>query len=341
MSQKKLTVAILSILFTVLLQPMATSLADDSSDGPSAGNSPWASGETPGGSSFSRGKDGGVFLPTRDAKGLPKAGDGLGVGPVTYHAKGTIIANPNIYLIWYGSWGSNSCSEPSGTTSTASITKDLISNLGNSSWNNINTTFYQKIKGEKTFVSSAIRYSGCTVDSGSLGTNLDAIGGAQVSDVVSGAIKNRSLPSDEQGVYLVLTSADISVAGFLTQFCGYHSSFTNSARTIKYAFIGDPSAHLASCAVQTVVSPNNNLAADAMASIIAHEVVEAISDPEGLSWFDKAGYENADKCAWKFGAATKIANGSFMNMTLGQRPYLIQQNVAANTNTCLSGLQEK
>ena len=341
MSRKKLTVAVVSILLTVFLQPIATSLADDSSDGPSAGNSPWASGETPGGSSLSRGKDGGVYLPTRNAESAPKVGDGLGLGPVKYHAKGTVIVNPNIYLIWYGSWDLNSCSEPSGTTSTVSITKDLISNLGDSSWNNINTTFYQKIKGEKTFVSSAIRYSGCTVDSASLGTNLDAVGGAQVSDVVSRAIKNRSLPSDEQGVYLVLTSSDISVAGFLTQFCGYHSSFATPKAAIKYGFIGDPSANLASCAAQRLVSPNNNPAADAMASIIAHEVVEAISDPEGLSWFDKAGYENADKCAWRFGTATKIANGSFMNMTLGQRPYLIQQNVAANTNTCLSGLQEK
>lgn len=317
---------------------MGLAVADDASDVPSAGNSPWASGETPGGSSFSRGKDGGVFLPTRNARTAKTVGDGLGLGPVKYHAKGKIIANPNIYLIWYGSWDSNSCSASSGTTSTASITKDLISNLGGSSWNNINTTFYQKIEGEKSFVSSSMRYSGCTFDAASLGTSLDAVGGPQVSDIVNRAITNRALPSDEQGVYFVLTSTGISVAGFLTQFCGYHSSFIKSEKTIKYAFSGDPSANMNACAAQKVVSPNENPAADAMASIIAHEIVEAVSDPEGLSWFDKVGYENADKCAWRFGASTKIGNGSFTNMTLGTRQFLIQQNVAANTNTCLSGL---
>jgi hypothetical protein len=38
-----------------------------------------------------------------------------------------------------------------------------------------------------------------------------------------------------------------------------------------------------------------------MASIIAHESEEAISDPDLNAWYDSRGEENADKCAWTFG----------------------------------------
>ena len=144
--------------------------------------------------------------------------------------------------------------------------------------------------------------------------------------------------NDSNGVYLVLVAANVNVEGFLTTFCGYHSAFVNRNTVIKYSFIGDPSASLGSCISQIAVSPNGNVVADGMASVLAHELVEPISDPLGYSWFDDAGFENADKCAWTYGAAVKAADGSFSNMTIGGRKYLIQQNVAANTNVCVSSV---
>ena len=38
-----------------------------------------------------------------------------------------------------------------------------------------------------------------------------------------------------------------------------------------------------------------------MASIIAHELEEAATDPDLNAWYDRRGDENADKCAWTFG----------------------------------------
>ena len=63
-----------------------------------------------------------------------------------------------------------------------------------------------------------------------------------------------------------------------------------------------------------------------MASIIAHEVEEAASDPELNAWYDTRGYENADKCAWTFGSTSNASNGAKYNMTLGGLNFLIQQN---------------
>jgi hypothetical protein len=82
------------------------------------------------------------------------------------------------------------------------------------------------------------------------------------------------------------------------------------------------------------VSPNGNVGADGMASIIAHELEEAITDPKLNAWFDSRGYENADKCAWTFGTTTQLPNGSYSNVTLGSRSYLIQRNWNAGTQSC-------
>jgi hypothetical protein len=351
---KKVKFAFLAtiIISAFVIQPMAISQAG----GPLAsvsslnthllGSNSSSFGHLTNGSPLQHNAHGGGYYPTREkaASGTPAP---LGTGAVTYHADGTIIDRPNVYVIWYGNWDQNSCSASSGTSTTPSIIEDLLRNIGESDWNGINTTYFQKIHGEKTYVQPSITYSGCAVDSGSQGFSLDAYDaaftpiGPQVSDVVNNALLSKKLPSDPNGVYFVLTSKEVSVADFLTQFCAYHSSFIGSTSTIKYAFIGDASKALRTCAAQVAGSPNNNPVADAMVSLVAHELVEAVSDPEGVSWYDQAGFENADKCAWTFGAATKSENGSFYNMSFGEREYLIQQNVAANTNTCISALHEK
>ncbi len=63
-----------------------------------------------------------------------------------------------------------------------------------------------------------------------------------------------------------------------------------------------------------------------MASVIAHELEEMVTDPNLNAWYDTRGYENADKCAWTFGTVSTASNGSLYNMTLGARQYLIQRN---------------
>jgi len=63
-----------------------------------------------------------------------------------------------------------------------------------------------------------------------------------------------------------------------------------------------------------------------MASVIAHELEEAVTDPDLNAWWDTNGAENADKCAWTFGTTYAAPNGSSANMKIGCRDYLIQQN---------------
>src|SRR5262249_39939970 len=86
---------------------------------------------------------------------------------------------------------------------------------------------------------------------------------------------------------------------------------------------------------QTGNSPNGSPGADGMVSVIAHELEESTSDPQLNAWYDSSLYENADKCAWTFGATFTSSNGAIANMMLNGREYLVQQNwVNSGAGSC-------
>jgi hypothetical protein len=229
---------------------------------------------------------------------------------ISYRGGPVILGTVNVYYIWYGNWSGNT-----GTT----ILTDFANNIGGSPYFNINTTYYNSAG---THVSNAVHYAGSTTDSYSQGTSLTD---AQIQTVVSSAITSGRLPLDTNAVYFVLTSSDVTASsGFCTQYCGWHTHGTISGSDIKYSFVGNPDRCPSACADQTV-GPNGNAGADGMASIVAHELEEATTDPDLNAWYDNRGYENADKCAWTFGT-TYTANGALANVKLGTRDFLIQRN---------------
>ena len=226
---------------------------------------------------------------------------------ISYHNGPVMLGTPSIHYIWYGNWSGNSAT---------TILTSLAQNLGGSPYMGINATYYN---GSNTHVSGAISFGGATFDTNS--SQGTALTDAQIQSVVAA-----TNPTDANALYMVLTSADVNAtSGFCTQYCGWHTHATIGGRDIKYAFVGNPDRCPSSCEQQTT-SPNGNAGADGMASIIAHEAEEAISDPDLNAWYDSRGAENADKCAWTFGTQSTAANGSKYNVTLGGSKYLIQQN---------------
>src|SRR5262249_10820992 len=107
-----------------------------------------------------------------------------------------------------------------------------------------------------------------------------------IAQIVTDAINSGSFPSDPNGIYHVLTSKDVSLSGFCTQFCGWHTYMNLNNVAIKYTFIGSADACGGGCG-STGVTPNGNAAADGMASIIAHESEESASDPLLDAWGDQ------------------------------------------------------
>jgi len=255
--------------------------------------------------------------------GIPKAihgtmGDARGdagfrrtSGQISYHGGPLILGTTHAYYIWYGNWA--------GNTATTILT-DFANSIGSSPYFNINTTYYN---GSNVHVTNSVALNGSTTDNYSQGTNLSDSG---VQAVVSSAISGGRLPLDTNGVYFVLTSADVNeTSGFCTQYCGWHTYGTISGSNVKFSFVGNPDRCPSACEAQST-GPNGNAGADGMASIIAHELEEAVTDPDLNAWYDGRGAENADKCAWTFGTTFRAPNGAAANMALGSRNYLIQQN---------------
>jgi len=73
-------------------------------------------------------------------------------------------------------------------------------------------------------------------------------------------------------------------------------------------------------------TPNGDLAADAMASNIAHVLSTMVTNPMGEGWYDRYGLENATKCQGTYGQTYTTASGARANLRLGYRDFLIQQN---------------
>ena len=230
---------------------------------------------------------------------------------INYHGGPVMLGGVNVYYIWYGNWSGNSAT---------TILTDLAGNIGGSPYFNINTTYYD---GSNNHVLNVVNYGGMTVDSYSHGSSLSD---NAIQAVVSDAITSGRLPKDTHGVYFVLTSSDVTASsGFCTQYCGWHTAGTIAGSDIKYSFVGNPDRCPSACAAQTT-GPNGNAGADGMASIIAHELEEATTDPDLNAWYDVRGQENADKCAWTFGTVYTTPNGAQANMRLGSRDFLIQRN---------------
>jgi len=263
------------------------------------------------------------IFPSRDNVSGTTANQGTGGGigqlatagnGITYHGGPLMLGTPNVYYIWYGNWAS----DPTGVT----ILQHLIQFEGGSPYYGVNTTYYD---GSATHISNSMNFGPSYSDNYSRGKVL---GDADILAIVSAAITGGHLPSDPNGVYFVLTWQDVQeTSGFIRKYCGWHTNGTVGGVDIKYAFVGDANTQgLTSCAEQTISSPNGDPAADAMASVIAHELEESTSDPDLNAWFDSSGEENADKCAWTFGTTYPAINGSSANMNLGGFDYLIQQN---------------
>jgi hypothetical protein len=159
-----------------------------------------------------------------------------------------------VYYIWYGNWGGNSAD---------TILENFALHIGGSKYFNINTTYYN---GSNVHVTNGVNYGGSTTDNYSRGTSLSD---ADVQGIVMDAINSNRLPKDPNGVYFVLTSADVNeTSGFCKTYCAWHTYGTISGTDIKYSFVGNPDRCPSACAPQTI-GPNGNAGADGMASLIS------------------------------------------------------------------------
>jgi hypothetical protein len=238
---------------------------------------------------------------------------------IYYHGGPVMAGKVNLYFIWYGNFVNGPALSDSTQTQDLLTTLFGTGGLGGTAYARIDSTYTDKshaVTGNFALMESANDYY-------SRGTTLSD---AAVTAVVAQAISSRVLPKDANGLYFVLTSSDVAeTSGFCTQYCGWHSHAKISGSDIKIAFVGNPDRCPSACEEQSV-SPNGDSGADGMASIMAHETNEAISDPDLNAWYDTSGNENGDKCVWKWGPVTgSLGNGAYNTAVAGHH-WLIQMN---------------
>jgi hypothetical protein len=279
--------------------------------------------------------------PGPDGRGGGLSGHGAGAGAgfswgfgsnVSYHGGPVMLGTTQLYYIWYGDWST------SGGVDPQVVLGDLGRSIGGSPYFNINTTYYD---ASRRHVSNSVAFAGTAQVSASSSCPNDparavwrgtALNDTDIETIVRDVLQCGLLPADPAGVYLVLTARNVQeTSGFCTIYCGWHDHASlavgTSSYDIKYGFIGNPAQQCPSaCSIQTARSPNGDIGADAMASVIAHELEEAVTDPDLNAWYDRRGQENADKCAWTFGTTYRTSSGALANMKLGARDFLIQRN---------------
>lgn len=274
---------------------------------------------------------------------------------IEYHGGPVMLGPHNVYFIWYGNFSGNVALD---------MLPDLIKGLNGSLYFNTNTTY-----GDATAnIANTVAMAGQTFDNYSQGTALNS---TTLNSVLLSPFNKGALPVDPNGIYFVLTSPDVTLTfppapdgspqGFCTAFCGFHTrrTLTNgiTSTDITLAFVGDPATQCprghpgGTCSAQTL-SPNGNEGADAMASVMAHELNETVTDPHGDAWFhtDTAG-ENGDLCNFKYGAATTpfdfsttfpALNGAHADVVLNGRQFLIQSNwLNSGGGSCAMGFNSQ
>jgi hypothetical protein len=219
-------------------------------------------------------------------RGVAPAKAAAGSPDMTYHG-GPILPTTTVKAIWWGSsWPSYTGDEISGIDS-------WYTGVGGTSY----AATVDEYTGGGKSVSSTITYQGHVVDGSAVPKRVSTSAVlAEVCKEVPSPVANGYYP-----VYI-----DRARGG--ANYCAYHSWGSCNGKAIEFGFFfkldGD-----AGCDPQSTVSGQSQ-GLKAVANVTGHELSETRSDPKGTGWYDSAGEENGDKCAWTFGGPhVTFANG--------------------------------
>jgi hypothetical protein len=251
---------------------------------------------------------------------LPSAVSSTDTGPMLYHG-GPIMTSLEVYSIYWAPAHLQSGAAASMPTAYQSFLTQLAADYSGHSLSSIASQYYQTIGGVTQYI------SGLTGGTGSLGsdaatyvdsnsypaskctpTAVNCLSDAEIHTEVARVMSLKGWTGGLTKIFVIYLAqgeetclAANSCSN--TAFCGYHGHFTNTAgATVVYANM--PYANLTGCHSSTTPSPSGNVYADTEGSILAHEITEAITDPEGTAWFSAQGNEIGDLCAFNFGTNT-------------------------------------
>ncbi len=260
---------------------------------------------------------------TREAHAARKGGGG-GSPLMTNHG-GKIMPTYSATSIFWGSSWSNATSAGDKITGVDSWY------AGHSNSNYARTS--DEYTGTNGPVTAAGTYSGHLVDTSA------AVGGGSTSAILAEVCKMITSPDPTgNGYYPVYTDVPRGNAAY----CAWHSAGSCGGVPVQFAFFWRLDGDSGCDPQDTSGLHSEGLAA--LASVTAHELAEARTDPASPgAWYDGSGNENGDKCAWSFGAPlVTFPNGSQWKLQgeWSNAAYTANTGYANNSGQhgCLSGL---
>jgi hypothetical protein len=278
-------------------------------------------------------------MPTRAqyANANAKPGGGGTSTGILYHG-GPVLLAPKVAAIYWSNSTIYSGGPAPGATGSGgqdgSLTGYFMSNLGASTYWNINTTYYN---GSNQHVPRSLPYTQFWAANVNVPSSGASVSDAQIQSIITTGFTSGKLTFEANTIYAVFSAAGVNLGGgFGSQYCAYHGHFTWNGNDVKFAAMPRNLDFPGSCTEGQ--SPNGDAAADAEVNTLGHELEEAATDPDLNAWFDRRGQENADKCAWNFGTVTG-ASGAYSNITVGSKRFLVQQNwINTGSGGCRQGL---
>jgi len=259
----------------------------------------------------------------------------LGLGNLIYHGGPTMTTNKTYAIYWAPSGYSFN---PGYTSTIDQYFGDVAHDSGMTTNVYAVATQYSGIQYSSTFGGSVMDTnpypsSGCPIYEGDISKCLtDAQLIAEVDNQVNahgwtrnGA--NQFFMFTPSGVGSCFDSQGTQGCAY-TDYCAYHGSAPSGA-----IYANQPYAAHSGC--DEGQYPNGATAkADPTINVVSHEHNEAITDPRLNAWYDQAGFENGDKCAWIFGPLSGTS-GSEYNQTINSHHYFLQEEWSNAGSTCL------
>jgi len=285
------------------------------------------------------------ILPTRELANQAKPSNGAAGGGtgIFYHGGPVLLATKVVSVYWAGSPiynGGPSTGSGSGSQD-GSLVGAFLRGLGGSPYFNINTTYTD---GSGTHISNSVTYSGYWANATSAPGSGASVSDAQMVSMLQSGFNSGAITYDPSTLYAIFTAKGVNLGGgFGSKYCAYHTNGTVTingvSKTVLYAAMPYNMTYPANCSANLSVWPNGDPGADAEVNTLAHETEETTTDMLGTAWWDRRGYENADKCAWKWGTTYSTSNGSTANVSIGGKNWLVQMNwVNSGSGGCLNKL---
>ncbi|XP_047319542.1 protein EXORDIUM-like 5 [Impatiens glandulifera] len=237
-------------------------------------------------------------LPPRSLSTSKKFEGSSNLVDLRYHM-GPVLSSPiNIYLIWYGNW----------SPTQKLLIKDFLLSISTATaaaapspsvaewWSTV--SLYTDQTGAN--ISRSVLLAGEYEDNRySHGTHLTRL---SIQQVIASAVQSAPFPVDHRnGIYLILTSTDVTMQDFCRAVCGFHY-FTFPSMvgyTLPYAWVGNSGKQCPEvCAYPFALPgymggggpgllrpPNGDVGVDGMISVIGHELAELSSNPLVNAWY--------------------------------------------------------